>query len=137
LRRDVSVRLYSRLQHVALPEPPEGDALVQAVRASLAVLDVALHSITIPTLAATYLAPLQEALAGEAAVDFLPALIGATQRFKSEVAALAQSHFGSSFNRVTLPGNFEDTENMHERLLFDAKDTLVVVDDYCPSARPP
>ena len=137
LRHDVSVRLHRRLQHIAFPEPPAGDALVQAVRASLAILDVAPGSLMIPLLGGTYLAPLQEALAGEAAVDFVLALLGATQRFKSELAALAQCHFGPSFTRVTLPANFEDTEHSHEGLLFAAKDALLVVDDYCPSSRPP
>jgi hypothetical protein len=136
LGRDVSVRLHERLQRIALPEPPRNAMLTKAVRASLSLLDVAAHSITIPSLAATYLAPLQEALGNEAAVDFVPAFIGATQVFKSELAALQQSHFGQTFTRVTLPANFEDTEHAHEGLLFAAKDVLLVVDDYCPSSRP-
>jgi hypothetical protein len=83
LRTDLAVHLEGRLGRYQLPAPPEGDALVAAVRASLRLLDLAPPWITVPLLASVYRAPLGPC-------DFSLYLTGPTGEFKSELAALAQ-----------------------------------------------
>ncbi len=125
---DVAVRLSDALAPFALPEPPEGDALREAVRASLAVLDVAPDAVTVPLLAAAYRAPLCIVDAADTTV----ALIGSTGAGKSELAALPQQHYGAGFERRKLPGSWESTPNALGWLLFEAKDALAVIDDFKP-----
>jgi hypothetical protein len=102
--------------------------LAEAVRISLRFLELAPVRITAPLLGATYLAPLSEMVVP----DFALWLWGATGSFKSTIAALALSHFGS-FSDTNLPGSFESTANAQERLLFLLKDTVAVVDDWRPA----
>jgi hypothetical protein len=59
-------------------------------------------------------------------------IAGESGVFKSELATLAQAHY-DTFTRTSLPGSFAATANALERLLFAAKDALVVVDDYYPA----
>jgi len=125
---DIAVHLSDALTPFALPEPPNDDTLCEAVRASLAVLDVAPDAVTAPLLAAAYRAPL---CAIEAA-DTTVALIGSTGAGKSELAALAQQHYGAGFTRRKLPGSWESTPNALGWLLFEAKDALTVIDDFKP-----
>ena len=88
--------------------------------------------VAVPLLAADYLAPLRELL-GDEPPDFVLWLHGPSGTFKSEMAALAQSHFGS-FPRQHLPASFVATSNAIERLLSTTKDALLVVDDYHPAS---
>ena len=55
---------------------------------------------------------------------------------KSELSALAQAHFGAGFTRLTLPAQWLSTANALERLAFEAKDCLVVIDDFAPRGSP-
>ena len=84
-------------------------------------------------LGATYLAPLRHFFSDDTRPDFVPWNHGESGKFKSELAALSQGHFGP-FSRQSLPLNFSSTPNAIERTLFSAKDFLVVVDDYHPPA---
>lgn len=122
----VEVRLGDPLVRFVLPDPPDGEALVAAIRASLRVLAVAPRRITAPVQGAVYRAVLGRA-------DFSPHLAGPTGEGKSEMAALAQQHYGPSMTRLNLPGAWSSTGNALEAMAFLAKDALVVVDDYCPS----
>jgi hypothetical protein len=115
-----------------LPPPPEGTALADAVRASLAILELGPDTITAPILGAIYRAPLGEA----SAIDFALHLAGPTGAFKTELAALAQAHFGAAFNGRQLPASWADTANMLEKKAFLAKDVVLVVDDFARPARP-
>jgi len=124
----ITVALSPALRRIAFPAPPNPDALVNAVRASLAILDVAPDAITVPLLAAAYRAPLNEIASADATV----ALIGPTGAQKSELAALTMQHFGAAFSRLTLPGSWYSTANANERLVFEAKDALCVIDDFKP-----
>ena len=74
-----------------LPAPPEASALAHAVRASLGLLDLGPATVTAPVLGAVYHAPLGE----PTPIDFSLHLTGPTGAFKTELAALAQAHFGS------------------------------------------
>jgi hypothetical protein len=111
-----------------LPDPPTGDAEREAVRASLAVADVEMapDRLTIPVLAAAYRAPLGPA-------DMSLVLIGESGLGKSELAALAQQHFGAEMDRMHLPANFQSTANFNLGVAFVAKDALLVVDEFKPS----
>ena len=109
--------------------PPEGAALGDAVRASLALLDLGPDTITAAILGAIYRAPLGE----PSPIDFALHLAGPTGAFKTELAALAQAHFGAAFNGRHLPASWADTANMLEKKAFLAKDALLVVDDFAPT----
>ena len=82
-----------------------------------------------PLLAAVYLAPLSSILEP----DFTLWIHGRTGSLKSEIAALAQRHFGT-FTRKSLPCTWTGTESAIEHRLFSLKDVLVVVDDFAPQA---
>ena len=121
----VKVALPETLSGFELPEPPSPDALVQAVRASLRMIDVAPDRVTVPLLAAIYRAVLGGA-------DFSLYLTGPTGAGKSELAALAQRHFGKDMDARHLPGSWASTANALEAIAFVAKDALLVVDDFAP-----
>jgi Toprim domain len=112
-----------------LPPPPAGTALAGAVRTALALLELGPDTITAAVLGAIYRAPLGEA----SAIDFALHLAGPTGAFKTELAALAQAHFGSAFNGRHLPASWADTANMLEKKAFLAKDAVLVVDDFAPT----
>ena len=109
--------------------PPGPSELADAVRASLALLDLGPDTITAPVLGAVYRAPLGE----PSPVDFSVHLTGPTGVFKTELAALAQAHFGAGFNSRRLPASWADTANMLEKKAFLAKDAVLVVDDFAPT----
>jgi hypothetical protein len=121
----VEVDLAGALGLVQLPEPPAGGDLVRAVRASLDILAAGPDRVTFPLLGAVYRTPLGD-------VDFSLHQVGASGVFKSELAALAQRHYGRWFDARNLPGSWSSTENALEELAFAAKDVLVVVDDFKP-----
>ena len=123
---DVEVALPSDLQNFALPEPPTGSDLVEAVRASLLLLEVAGDLLTFPTYCRVWRASLGGSDSGQH-------LFGPTGSGKSELAALAQQHFGAGLDARHLRGNWSSTDNALEVLAFTAKDALVVVDDFCPT----
>ncbi len=99
------------------------------MRASLALLDLGPDTITAAVLGAIYRAPLGE----PSPVDFALHLTGPTGAFKTELAALAQAHFGAAFNGRRLPASWADTANMLEKKAFLAKDAVLVVDDFAPT----
>jgi hypothetical protein len=121
----VEVSLPDALGHYLLPDPPGGDELVQAVRSSLAILDLAPDRITAPLLGAAYRAVLGPA-------DFALHLCGPTSAGKTELAALAQQHWGAGMDSRHLPGSWASTGNSLEALAFACKDAALVVDDFAP-----
>ena len=123
----VEVHLPPPLDRYELPSTASN--VPEALEASLALLELAPDAITVPLLAATYLAPLCEFLHP----DFALFLVGRTGSMKSTLAALFLAHYGD-FQRTRLPGSWESTDNALERLLFTLKDVLCVVDDYAPRA---
>lgn len=127
---DVATELPGELERLALPDPPSGRELHEAILTSLGILDVTKPATAFGLLGIVYLAPLRVFLEDDPP-DFVTFLRGVGGSFKTELTALAMGHFGN-FTRLTLPANYECTDNMLERLLFDAKDTVVVVDDLHP-----
>ena len=123
---DIEVSLPSDLERFALPVPPAGTDLVDAISASLRVPDVTNDLAGFSTYCAVWRAPLGDC---DSALHFF----GRTGGGKSEAAALAQQHYGQGMDSRHLPGSWSSTDNALEMLAFTAKDALVVVDDFCPS----
>ncbi len=116
----------SALARFTLPTPLTGDPLREAIRASLALLDVAPYQVTATCLAAIYRAVLGD-------IDFTLHLAGPTGAGKTELAALAQQHFGPTMDSRHLPASWLSTGNALEGLAFHAKDVLLVADDFAPT----
>ena len=128
----VSVELQGPLARLQLPDPDPAIRLEDAVRASLAIRDIGPAEIVLLLLGAVYLAPVASLISPDFALWFL----GPSGSFKSELAALAQAHYGPTFERAHLPVDWIATENAIEMQLFTAKDAILVVDDYAPQADP-
>jgi hypothetical protein len=122
---DVRVELTGSLGGRTLPEPPEGEELIEAVRASLGFWELAPDTVTVPLHAATYRATLGD-------TDFSEHLSGPTGEGKSELAALCQQHYGPELDARRL-ASWESTENAIEGQAFQAKDQLMVLDDFAPA----
>jgi hypothetical protein len=124
---DVQVSLPEVLSEFNLPVPPVDKDLTVAVQASLKILScLGPYRIVFPLLAAVYRSVLGDC-------DFSVHLAGPTGNFKTELAALAQQHFGHSLDARHLPGNWSSTGNAVEGIAFAAKDALLVVDDFAPT----
>jgi hypothetical protein len=122
---DVYVALPGALSRFALPDPPEGEDLVQAIQASLRLLTLAPDTVSIPVYAAICRAPLGETNLSEH-------IEGKTGEGKTAFAALAQQHFGAGMHEKALPTGWDSSANAMEALAFHAKDVLLVVDDFAP-----
>ena len=124
VKSGVRVCLTGSLSNYAFPEDTAG-SLREAIRASLRFLDLASDHITMPLYASLWRSPLGQ-------VDYGVHVVGQTGYGKTELAALTQQHYGAAMTARHLPGSWESTENSLELLLFQAKDTLLVVDDFKP-----
>jgi len=123
---DAVSRLPVELDRYVLPVPTlEPGELRRAVRASISLLDVAPDRITVPLLGQV-IAP----ILGQ--VDHGVHIAGSTGVFKSELAALAQQHFGSGLDARHFAGSWTSSDHGLECLAYHAKDVLFVVDDFCP-----
>src|SRR5262249_25896306 len=105
----------STLGGFCLPAPPED--VKPAIAASLRVLDAVQDDLIMPVYAAVW-----RALLGR--VDFTLQLTGETGVGKSEIAALAQQHFGPELDARHLPGSWLSTDNALEAQMFCAKDVV-------------
>jgi hypothetical protein len=121
------VRLDPPFERFVLPSAAED--VGAAVRASMSLLECGPLEVTAPLLGAVYAAPLSFVLNP----DFAVWVVGLTGSLKSELASLAQRHFGP-FTRKTLPGSWSSTGNSLEALLAVTKDMLAVIDDFAPQA---
>jgi hypothetical protein len=121
----IHIELTGSLAGRTLPIPPEDAELGQAVRSSLKLWKLAPKEIAVPLHAAAYRAALGDS-------DFSLHLSGPTGEGKSELAALFQQHFGSELDARHLT-SWESTENAIEGQAFQAKDQLMVLDDFAPT----
>ena len=121
----IHVELTGSLEGRTLPEPPEREELIEAIRASLEFWALAPETVTVPLHAATYRTALGD-------TDFSIHLSGPTGEGKSELAALDQQHYGSELDARHLT-SWESTENAIEGQAFQAKDQLMVLDDFAPT----
>lgn len=123
----IDVQLPGCLERFRLPTHPEN--VPDAVRTSLDLFELAPARIMAPILGAVYRAPLVAALPCPLSVG----IDGLTGSYKSCVAALAQSHWGD-FSWDSLPESWESTDNALEKRASEAKDCLLTIDDYAPTA---
>ncbi len=123
-----AVELPERLRHFQLPEPPVGDARVDAIHASLRLLSLAPYRITAPAFCAVWRSVLG------VPVDFLLWIAGRSGTFKTELLALIQRHFGMGFDSRHLPAAWDSTANSLLVLGFALKDAVIGVDNFVPSA---
>lgn len=126
VQEGVAVTLTSELRHYVLPVPPTPEVLPSAIHASIRILDVAPDRITIPLFCAVYRAAL-------AAADFALFICGKSGEGKTELAALAQQHFGAGMIARNVPASWSSSANALEALAFTAKDALLVIDDFIPT----
>ena len=122
----IEVSLPGCLTGYALPEPPSGGDMAEAVRASMGFLGLAPDAVTVPLYAAIWTAPISQA-------DLSIHLSGPTGTGKSELAALVQQHWGPGMDSRHLPGFWSSTANALEGLAFLVKDAVLVVDDFAPT----
>jgi len=125
---NITVRLEEELSRITLPEPPTGERLREAIKASLDIIKVTSPSITYPLLASVY-----RVILGQC--DYGVHLAGESGAGKSELAALCQMHFGSTMDARHLPCSWISTGNALEAMAFGAKDALIVIDDFIPTGR--
>ena len=122
----ILVSLSGSLAKYNLPAPPSGPDLINAVRASLRLLNLAPGKLMFPLLSATY----RSVLGGN---DFSLFLVGPSGVFKSEAGALSQQHWGPELDARNFPGNWSSTANSLEATAFAIKDAIFVVDDFAPT----
>jgi hypothetical protein len=101
-----------------------------AITASLDMLEVAHARVSAPLFLITYLSPL---------TTLLPKMPGFSSYFygesgtrKTSVALIALLHFGKDFTDQNLP-SFADTKASFEKVAYQRKDALTILDDYPPS----
>lgn len=121
----VKTEIDTSLTRYVLPQP-EGSPL-EAIKASLAFMQIGKREVTMPLWATVFLAPLSEILTPA----FTLWLVGPSGSYKSVVSAIALCHFGD-FDEYHLPASWRDTANRLETLLFWAKDVPLVIDDWAP-----
>ena len=114
---------------VRLTEPSDANQLQEAVQASIRLLEAAPRTVSWPLLVAPYRAAIDTFYTNRQSLF----LAGRTQAGKSCLAALAQQHFGSSFDADSLPGSWLSTFSALGQLCHQMKDAVVVVDDFKPA----
>jgi hypothetical protein len=126
LESGIDVSLPADLEALHIAAAPSDPAAVRdAVRASLQILDLAPDRVTVLVLAATYRACMRP-------TSYSVGIVGATNNGKTELAALAQQHFGRAWSVEHLPGNWLSTANSAGELQFLLKDALQTFDDFSP-----
>jgi hypothetical protein len=124
----VDVRLSGAVRHYGLELPRSNQESIEAILASLRIIGLAkgaAEHIPYVLLSAVYRACVRPC-------DFSIWIAGPTGVFKTEVAALAQQHYGRAMDARHLPGNFSSTGNSLEVVAFTTKDALAVFDDFAP-----
>jgi len=122
----ILTKLDRGMVHYHLPPVTTRDRVAHAVRQFLKVTDLAPDSVMLPLFAAAGRAPL-------GACDFSLFLSGQSGQKKSAIAALIQQSYGANFNARNFPENWFSTANALELSTFQAKDAIMVIDEYKPS----
>lgn len=126
LAEHIAVDLGDTMNHVEIPDPPLGDDAVQAVRDSLMLID---HEFGVMPLQLYF--AIWRAVLGDTPFGYW--MYGSTGVGKSEVAALAQQHWGRELTPQNFMANWMSTENYINEIAFRAKDMILVVDDFKPT----
>jgi hypothetical protein len=123
----IDVALPSQFEGYCLEPPTSPEDLAAAVRASLAVTEVAPLEHSVPLLATVYQAPVAQP------PDSL-FFHGLTGSFKSSFTGSGLQHFGRQLDYHHLTDSFNSTLNALREVSYKGKDVLIVIDDY---SRPP
>ena len=118
-----------KLNDYILPNPPTGDDLITAIRASLSIITLAPEKITFSSFATIYRGPLGEIVSIDNSIFY----VGPTGAGKSVITALLQAHYGDKFNFENLPGSWAGTANSLEKQAFLVKDGILTIDDFAPA----
>ncbi len=115
---------------------PNVDGCVQAnddaLKASFEFFKLGNPKVLIPLWASIYMAPLTSFIDP----SFTLFLEGFSGTYKSGIVAYALNHYGPNFNYNRLPATWTGTGNALERLLYDLKDLILVIDDFAPAQDP-
>jgi hypothetical protein len=122
----VTVELTGSISRYELPDPQDPAAVREAIRWSLAVLELAADPVTVPLLGAAYRAPLP------VLPDCTPWLRGQSGALKTALCTLIQQHFGAGMDDEHLPGSWASTANRLEIDAHAIAGAVFVVDDYRP-----
>lgn len=125
-RLDVSVRLPESLRYFHFPTVPDEANKAEAFLSPLSLMKAFPANVTVPLLGGVFASVL-------GSVDYSIFVTGQSGTKKSELTALAQSFFGSGFNRLALPSSFVDSPLAIMLKAFKAKDAVLVVDDFAPN----
>lgn len=130
----LSVQLHGTLSRYNIEKLPQGTDVKESVTRVLSLVletdetdDNVLRSTCFTVLSAVFRAAFRPA-------DFGLHLVGPSGTFKSEIAALGQQFFGREMDSRNLPGSWSSTANSLEGQAFLAKDALLVIDDFAPTA---
>jgi len=131
LDRSVSVELPG-LNDYDLPEPPQGERRIAAVRASLRMLDLAKSDRPMSkAVAGTLFAAAYRAAIGHA--NFTIQAYGLSGSLKTSTTVLPQQAFGCRMNlRNGPPATWKSTPGFNEHLMFTASDAILLIDDLVP-----
>lgn len=131
LSDDVQVDLgHGHMSRYTLPAPPDKEQLKTVVGVVQDLIEICPDKQHIGTalLCAVARAPLGECQP----TDFAIFIHGLTGSMKSAISAIPLAFFGD-FNARRFPANFSDTDNDMESKAFQAKDGVMVIDDFKPS----
>jgi hypothetical protein len=123
---DVTVELTGSISRYELPDPQDPATVREAIRWSLAILELAADSVTVPLLGAAYRAPLPML------PNCTPWLRGQSGALKTALCTLTQQHFGAGMDAEHLPGSWASTANRLETDAHAIANAVLVVDDYRP-----
>lgn len=105
--------------------------VIDATKESHNILNVVDKEISYTLLGLTYLSPLLEFIGKKLRLpEFTVWMYGFTGTRKTTLAKLVLSHFGDFLNWV--PASFNDTYSSIEIRAHALKDTLILLDDFCP-----
>jgi len=113
-----------------MPDMGSRDEVRAAYLKSLALLDVAPLRVTAPLWSMVYGAPLSAFVRPR----FVAFLEGRSKSLKTSLAIECQAHFSNCSEDSELPPSFKSTYTAAESMIHWAKDTLIVVDDFCPKS---
>jgi hypothetical protein len=128
--RSIETKLSKDLNGFILPAPPRTlGRLAEVTGALLRYLDVAPDRITVLLLSAMCRAPLGGA-------NFSMQVTGGYGSGKSAAAAPMQQCFAPKMDGNNLHITWSSSENFLEQMAFEAKDSILIIDDFKPTGTP-
>lgn len=129
LSHDIKVNIEDNFSRYSFPV--ENKNIELAIKQSLALLDVVERKVSYVLLSLVYLCPLLEFIGHMSKLpEFVVWLYGFTGTYKTTIAKLFLSHFGNFDSGI--PSSFNDTYSSIERKSYKLKDSLLLLDDFCP-----